>query len=189
MQIGENLFHFQKVKMATFSRSRDNSRSTQDRPGFDEKRSGNDRRTHRFPKLKYLIFAGRRAGVRRKEDWDGIFYFDRYSSNIFAAIVIILLLSVLDALLTLYLIENGSTELNPVMCYFLKYGPFIFMGAKYFLTCMGVVILLLFRNVLRKRSVTHARHLFSYIIGAFTTVIVWELCLIFFVVSKNLNNF
>jgi hypothetical protein len=168
--------------MAAIIPNDDNSGSTEEPPDFDEKRSGKDRRIHRFPRLKYLIFAGRRAGVRRKEDWDGAFYFDRYSSNIFAAIVLILLLSVLDALLTLYLIDRGSTELNPVMSYFLKYGPFVFMGAKYFLTSMGVVILLLFRNALRKRSVCHARNLFSYIISAFTTVIVWEICLIFFVV-------
>jgi hypothetical protein len=90
---------------------------------------------------------------------------------------------VLDALLTLYLIDQGSTELNPIMSYFLKYGPFVFMGAKYLLTCLGVIILLLFRNVLRKRSTTHAQHLFSYIICAFTSVIAWELYLIFFVVS------
>ena len=169
--------------MARFMSSRDNSGSTPDHSDFDEKRSGKDRRTHRFPKLRYLLFAGRRARVRREEDWEGTFYFDRYSSNIFGAIVLILLLSVLDALLTLYLIDRGSTELNPVMAYFLKYGPFVFMGAKYCLTSMGVIILLLFRNTLRKRSVTHARHIFSYIIGVFSTVIFWELCLIFFVVS------
>jgi hypothetical protein len=175
--------------MAKSIRSGDNCGSTPDRSGFDEKRSGKDRRAPRFPKLRYLLFAGRRARVRRAEDWHGTFYFDRYSSSIFAAIVLILLLSVLDALLTLYLIDHGSTELNPIMSYFLKYGPFVFMGAKYFLTCAGVVILLLFRNALRKRSVAHAQNIFSYIIGAFTTVIVWELCLIFFVVSKNFNNF
>jgi Domain of unknown function (DUF5658) len=169
--------------MARFFYSRDKSGSALDSSGVDEKRSGKDRRTHRFPKLKYLLFAGRRAHVRREEDWHSTFYFDRYSSNIFAAIVAILLLSVLDALLTLYLIDKGSTELNPVMSYFLNYGPFVFMGAKYFLTCVGVVILLLFRNSLRKRSMAHTRHLFSYIICAFTTVIIWELCLIFFIIS------
>jgi len=168
--------------MAKFIRSEDNLGSTPDRADSDERRSGKDRRTHRFPRLKYLLFAGRRAHVRREEDWHAAFYFDRYSSNIFSAIVLILLLSVLDALLTLYLIDNGSKELNPVMSYFLKYGPYVFMGAKYFLTCMGVVILLLFRNALRKRSVAHTRNIFSYIIGAFTTVVVWELCLIFFVI-------
>ena len=169
--------------MAKSDSSRDNSGSVSDRSGFDEKRSGKDRRTRRFPKLKDLLFAGRRSRARREEDLHGTFYFDRYSSRIFAAIVLILLLSVLDALLTLYLLNNGSTELNPVMSYFLQYGPFVFMGAKYFLTCMGVVILLLFRNTLRKRSEIHVRHIFSYIIGVFATVIVWELCLIFFVVS------
>jgi hypothetical protein len=152
-------------------------------PDYHEKRSGADRRVHRFPKLKYLLFAGRRARVRRQEDWQNTFYFDRYSSSLFAVIVAILLLSVLDALLTLHLIGKGSTELNPVMSYFLQHGPFVFMGAKYFLTCFGVIVLLLFRNAVLKRSLIHARHLFTYIIGAFSTVIVWQLYLIFFVVS------
>ena len=152
-------------------------------PDYYEKRSGADRRVHRLPKLKYLLFAGRRARVRRQEDWHNTFYFDRYSSSLFAAIVAILLLSVLDALLTLHLIEKGSTELNPVMSYFLQYGPFVFMGTKYFLTCFGVVVLLLFRNVLLKRSLTHARNLFTYIICVFSTVVVWQLYLIFFVMS------
>lgn len=148
-----------------------------------DKRSGQDRRTHKFPKLKYVLFSGRRAEVRRKEDLQHTFYFDRYSSHLFAAIVAILLLSVLDALLTLHLIGKGSTEMNPVMRFFLRFGPIAFMGAKYFLTCFGVVVLLLFRNVVRKGSIAHAQNLFSYIIAAFTTVIVWELYLIFFIAS------
>ena len=169
--------------MARLVDSRDNSGSASLSASCTEKRSGGDRRTPQFPKLKYLLFSGKRAKARRQEDLDRTFYFDRYSSHIFAAIVAILLLSVLDALLTLYLIENGSTELNPVMSYFLRYGPFVFMGAKYFFTCAGVVIMLLFRNALRKRSPTHSENLFTYTIAAFSAVIVWELYLIFFVVS------
>jgi hypothetical protein len=169
--------------MARLFDSENNSSAVSDSSEYAEKRSGQDRRTHQFPKWKYLLFSGKRAQARRKEDIHRTFYFDRYSSNLFAAIVAILILSVLDALLTLYLIDHGSTELNPVMAYFIEYGPFVFMGAKYFLTCTGVIILLLFRNVLRKRSVTHTQHLFSYIIIAFSTVIAWELYLILFVVS------
>ena len=169
--------------MARLSDSENNSGSVSNAPGYAEKRSGKDRRAHQFPKWRYLLFSGRRAKARRKEDIHRTFYFDRYSSNLFAAIVAILMLSVLDALLTLYLIDNGSTELNPVMSYFIEYGPFVFMGAKYFLTSAGVIILLLFRNVLQKRSITHTQHLFSYIILAFASVIAWELYLIFFVVS------
>ncbi|MGD9240200.1 MAG: DUF5658 family protein [Desulfobacterales bacterium] len=169
--------------MASLFDSENNSSAVSDSTEYTEKRSGKERRTHQFPQWRYLLFSGKRAKARRKEDRHRTFYFDRYSSNLFAAIVAILMLSVLDALLTLYLIDNGSTELNPVMSYFIEYGPFVFMGAKYFLTCTGVIILLLFRNVLRKRSITHTQHLFSYIIVAFTTVIAWELYLIFFIVS------
>ena len=169
--------------MARLFDSENNSSIVSDSSEYAEKRSGRDRRTHQFPKWRYLLFSGKRAKARRKEDIHRTFYFDRYSSNLFAAIVAILILSVLDALLTLYLIDHGSTELNPVMAYFIDYGPFVFMGAKYFLTCTGVIILLLFRNVLRKRSITHTQHLFSYIIVAFSSVIAWELYLIFFVVS------
>ena len=169
--------------MAGLFDSENNSSAVSDSSEYAEKRSGQDRRTHQFPKWKYLLFSGKRAQARRKEDIHRTFYFDRYSSNLFAAIVAILILSVLDALLTLYLIDHGSTELNPVMAYFIEYGPFVFMGAKYFLTCTGVIILLLFRNVLRKRTATHTRHLFSYIIVAFSTVIAWELYLILFIVS------
>lgn len=150
---------------------------------YTEKRSGKDRRTHQFPKLRYLLLSGKRAKARRQEDHHRTFYFDRYSSNIFAAIVVILLLSVLDALLTLHLVDNGSTELNPVMSYFMRHGPFVFMAAKYCFTCGGVVILLLFRNALRKRAPAHTENLFTYIIAAFGTVIAWELYLIFFVAS------
>ena len=171
------------MKMARLSDSKDNSSAVSNTPDHAEKRCGRDRRTHQFPKWRYLLFSGRRAKARRREDLHRTFYFDRYSSNLFAAIVAILMLSVLDALLTLYLIDNGSTELNPVMSYFIEYGPFVFMGAKYFLTCIGVIILLLFRNVLRKRSITHTQHIFSYIIVAFSTVIAWELYLIFFILT------
>lgn len=169
--------------MAGFSQSNDTPGCDSDSSGSVEKRCGTDRRTHQFPKIKYLLLAGRRARARRQADRHRTFYFDRYSSKLFAAIVAILFLSVLDALLTLHLIESGSTELNPVMSYFLQYGPFVFMVAKYFLTCTGVIILLLFRNAFLKRSTTHTQNLFSYIIAAFSTVIVWELFLIFFVVS------
>jgi hypothetical protein len=171
------------IKMARLFDSKDNSSSVSNCSDSAEKRCGRDRRTRQFPKWRYLLFSGRRAKARREEDLHRAFYFDRYSSNLFAAIVAILMLSVLDALLTLYLIDKGSTELNPVMSYFIEYGPFVFMGAKYLLTCIGVIILLLFRNVLRKRSITHTQHIFSYIIAAFSTVIAWELYLIFFIVT------
>jgi len=148
-----------------------------------DKRSGKDRRARKVPMFKYLILAGGRHKARRTADSQKYFYFDRYSSKLFAAIVFILFLSIFDALLTLYLIEKGSSEINPAMAYFLKFGPLTFMGAKYFLTSLGVVVLLIFKNVFISRAKIYTGTLFSYVILAFSTVIAWELYLIFFIVS------
>ena len=169
--MAENRENTSKVKAAVTSSN------------YAEKRSGNERRVRKLPMLKYLFLPGRRLKTRRHEDSSKFFFFDRYSSKLFAAIVFILFLSVLDALLTLYLIEHGFLEINPVMAYFLELGPFAFMGAKYFLTSMGVVILLIYKNVFISKPNFHAELLFSYVIIAFSTVILWELYLVLFMVA------
>jgi len=64
----------------------------------------------------------------------------------------IIFLSLLDALLTLYLIEEGSNELNPVMDYFLNKGPLIFTLAKYLLTSVAVVIFVILANSVCRAS-------------------------------------
>ena len=150
---------------------------------YSEKRSGNERRVRKLPMLKYIFLPGRRHKTRRHEDSSKFFFIDRYNSKLFAAIVLILLLSIFDALLTLYLIEDGFLEINPVMAFFLEFGPFAFMGAKYFLTTIGVVILLIYKNVFISKPNFHAETLFSYVIIAFSTVILWELYLVLFSVA------
>jgi len=163
--------------------NKDTLTSDSSQPAGQDKRSGRDRRRLKMPALKYLVLPGRRRKVRRREDRQKYFFFDRYSSKLFAAIVIILFLSIFDALLTLYLIEKGSSEMNPVMGFFLTFGPLTFMGAKYFLTSLGIVILLIFKNVFISSAKMYTSTLFSYIIFVFSSVVAWELYLIFFVVS------
>jgi hypothetical protein len=142
-------------------------------------RCGADRRIDNRARLKYLLFNGRRERIRREEDRGKVFFFDRYPPKLFAAITAILMLSILDALLTLILIHKGSSELNPVMAYFLEHGLLPFIIAKYLLTSMGVFILLIFKNIFLTPAKIHTRSLFSAVIVAFAAVIAWELFLIF----------
>jgi len=144
-----------------------------------DKRSGTDRRSHDVPEIKSLFIYGRRKKFRRQDDKYKISYFDQYSSAIFVAIVLILLLSIIDALLTLFLIDHGASEINPIMAYFLKFGPFTFMSVKYFLTCYSVIILLIFNNIFLRKIKIYTRSLFSYAVGVFMIVIGWELFLTF----------
>lgn len=141
------------------------------------RRSGKDRRSHDAPEIKTLFIYSRRKKIRRKEDKHHIVYFDQYGSGIFVAIVSILFLSIIDALLTLFLIDCGASEINPIMAYFLNFGPFTFISVKYFLTCYSVVVLLIFNNVFLRKIKIYTRSLFSYAVGVFVIVIGWELFL------------
>ena len=85
-------------------------------------------------KTLFVYVYGQRKTIRRQDDRYKIYYLDRYSSTLFACIVSILLLSVIDALLTLYLIDHGAVELNPLMAYYLNSDPLVFMSIKYLLT-------------------------------------------------------
>ena len=144
-----------------------------------QSRCGADRRTDNKTRLKYLLRNGRRQGIRREEDRDRVFFFDRYTPKLFAAIAAILMLSIFDALLTLILISKGSSELNPVMAYFLSHGLLTFIVVKYLLTSLGVAILLIFKNVIFSKAKIRTRSLFSAVIIAFAAVVAWELFLIF----------
>ena len=145
-------------------------------------RRAKDRRSNQKARLKYLLFNGRRERIRREEDSRKVFFFDRYHPKLFAAITAILMLSIFDALFTLILINNGSTELNPVMAYFLQHGLLPFIVAKYILTSIGVVILLIFKNVILTKAKIYTHSLFSAVIIVFSAVIAWELFLIIAVI-------
>ena len=147
-----------------------------------EKRSGVDRRAKSGLTLKSFFFYGKREKVRRHEDKTRIFWADRYSTSIFAAIVVILFFSVIDGLLTLILIAHGAKEINPLMAYLLDIEPKLFMTVKYLLTCMSLFVFLIFRNVLLRRIKIYSTTLFSIFLCIFVTVVMWELFLLYHVV-------
>ncbi len=125
-----------------------------------ERRRGTDRRNTKKAQFKYFLVNGRREQARREEDRARAYFFDRYNQRIFAAITAILMLSIFDAFLTLVLIEKGSSELNPVMAYFLEHGPLPFIIAKYILTSFGVIALLFCKNVF----LSPCQHVYPFLI-------------------------
>ena len=147
-----------------------------------DRRSGKDRRAKRGLTLKSLFTYGKREDIRREEDKCRIFFVDRYSSTIFAAIVLTLFLTIVDALLTLVLTGYGAREVNPVMAYFLDIEPKIFITVKYLLTCISLLICLIFRNVFLRCVRIYSSTLFSVFICVFVTIVAWELFLIYRVV-------
>ena len=135
-----------------------------------------------LPGLWYLFF-GRRKEVRRNDDNRESYFLDHFSLRIFIVIIAIILLSLTDALLTLYLIRHGAAEVNPIMEHFLRYGPLPFLAAKYLLTTASIVLLLIYKNVHIFGTRIRAKYLFIVIFLIFASVVLWELFLIFFVLK------
>jgi hypothetical protein len=142
-----------------------------------ERRSGQDRRQRQFSKR--LFFKGVRKSTRRAEDRNRIAVFDRYQSNLAIGIIVVLSLSILDAILTLTLISQGARELNPVMRYYLSHGPEIFISVKYGLTALPMLIILFADEALANRYRIGAGVLFHVFGAFFIGVVFWEVFLLF----------
>jgi len=73
-------------------------------------------------------------------------YADLYGPDELLILLLILILSVVDAFLTLELVDSGMTEMNSVMDYYLRLGPLPFVLVKYLLTAVSLVLLLTHKN-------------------------------------------
>ena len=142
-----------------------------------DRRSGKDRR-RQMTSLGRMMFSGQRQHVRRMADRHRLVWVDKYSPTLFISILIVVLMSMVDAFLTLFLIDNGAKEVNPVMAYCLSLGPSAFILLKYAITCISVLILVVLSNVFIRRIKIYTRTIFNYVIGVFSCVILWELFLI-----------
>jgi hypothetical protein len=150
---------------------------------FDtDRRSGTDRREQTGINLRSIMGNGKRRLVRRLEDRNKVFLVDHYSPKLFAAIIAIIFFSVIDALLTLYLMNHGAHEVNPVMAYYINVGPYTFFTLKFALTIIGAIALLIFRNIIPQLFKVHTYSLLYFVVSAFIMTVAWELYLVFNVI-------
>ena len=81
---------------------------------FLDQRVIQDRRTHPTSFISTLRFGGRRKSFRRKEEGRNL-YVDLPSFRSIVLTFIIFILFTLDACFTFVHLENGASELNPLM--------------------------------------------------------------------------
>ena len=90
--------------------------------GDKDRRSASDRRRNGIPSFKSFFIYRRRSELRRASDRRRLILLDCYHASLLFPIILVLVLSVVDALLTLFLMSNGAVELNPVMAFFIELG-------------------------------------------------------------------
>jgi len=147
--------------------------------GQVERRSGKDRRQKGF---KGIFYYRRRRFVRRASDRRKIVLLDKYNGSVLGLMGVVLLLSLIDAWFTLILIDRGAVELNPVMDFYLKLGPAIFVWVKYMLTAVSVSLIVVFNYAFIPSFKIVVGDLLKLFVGGFAAVISWEVFLLVHVV-------
>jgi hypothetical protein len=143
-----------------------------------KRRIGDDRRQEKTPLFSKYSLKGRRIALRREDDRLRLFVPDRHSSKTFAIILVIVMLSMLDAILTLELISRGASEINPIMAYYLNFGPLTFFWTKYLLTFASILLILFHQEAYLFRSKVQAKVLYFFLMIPFILVVYWELHLL-----------
>jgi hypothetical protein len=140
-----------------------------------ERRTLSDRRKLPTPVFsRYTFYGGRRKKIRREEDKKRYRYVDVYSPWLLLILLSIILISCIDAYLTLLMIENKIVlEGNPVMAYYLDFGAITFFLVKYSFTALSVIILCILKNSFVSRVGLFAA-MFIYFI-----VILYELHIVY----------
>ena len=111
-----------------------------------ENREAKDRRKQ--PTSPWAAFrrGGRRLRNRRDEEHRLPYFVDRFPARVFVLIVLLLIATLADGMITIYLLDAGSEEINPLMEFLLREGVWAFLLGKYLLTVVGLPFLLIFKN-------------------------------------------
>lgn len=141
-----------------------------------ERRRGPDRRRHTWRTLTYcgLHGRGRRHQVRRH---DSNYYLDRYDQSLVFTGLLVLLLSCVDAMLTLTLLDKGAYEANHLMAHLLSISDKTFVVTKIVITAAGVLFLLMHAHF-RILRVTNGKRVLQLLAGVYGLLIAWELLLL-----------
>lgn len=145
-------------------------------PAEEERRRGPDRRI-RDPLLAdwRYAFRGRRRGPRRDGE-DG--HSDVYDPRLLLTTAAVLVLSTLDAAMTLTLLDTGMIrEANPFMRVLIEHDVQVFINLKTALTGAGLLLLVVASHA-RVFGRIRVRAVLNVVLGMYMALIAYELFLL-----------
>jgi hypothetical protein len=126
-----------------------------------------------------LRSAGGRQQHRRASEHRQPYFVDRFSAITLALIVLLLAFSTLDAVLTLFLLDEGFHEINPVMAHLLNKGLLWFLLGKYVLTAAGLPLLVIFKNYYLFGTRFRVSYLIPVFVAAYMVLLSYQFWLLF----------
>jgi Domain of unknown function (DUF5658) len=150
------------------------NRVNRTQPHATERREHVDRRHRLWWSVVYGNFNPRRRGPPRRLDQSRYHSVDWHSPHLLAVAISILLLSVVDAFLTLILLQGGADEVNPIMALFVYRSVAVFAALKMALTSLGVVFMVFLARYRFMRRLPVGWVLYGVLI-AYTSLIGYEI--------------
>jgi hypothetical protein len=135
-----------------------------------------ERRRRTVHSLLGALFTLRRRRSRRKDDQLNS-YIDWYEPWPLVASVLIILMSCLDAFLTLILLNHGATELNVLMDWLIRKDIRTFATAKIAVTAVALFVLVMHLNF-NVYKVLPVRYLLYALMPLYAMLIAHELSLL-----------
>jgi len=141
-----------------------------------ERRGQKDRRRHSWRTITYCGLHGR--GRRKRARREGYnYYLDWYQPGLVFTGVGVLLLSCLDALLTLTLLNHGAYEANQFMAHLLQIGTGTFVTTKVAITSVGILFLLMHAHF-RILKIVSGKQMLRLLLSAYGLLVGYELVLL-----------
>jgi hypothetical protein len=128
-------------------------------------------------------FAGKESPLDLMDDCEmselSLTFF--YGPRVFASVLCIISLTIVDAYLTLDLTSRGAEELNPIMAYYLERSELTFFTVKYLLTCAAIMMILSIKEIYIFGGKIRGEALFAFFIFALASVVQWQLILLHYI--------
>ncbi|MFZ0429819.1 MAG: DUF5658 family protein [Acidobacteriota bacterium] len=136
-----------------------------------------DRRKRPTPPISRYLFWG-----RRRKPAPGVgdnYYVDRPARWAWQSALLLIALSVTDAILSLQLFSDGRFhELNPLLHIGLQKGSGVFLGLKLTLTFTAVLVLLLHANFVIARRRVRVAWVIWTLIATYGLIVTYEIALL-----------
>jgi hypothetical protein len=141
-----------------------------------EQRTMYDRRRHTWRTITYCGFEGRgRRYYARRNDYDC--YLDWYDPKLVFTGIAILVMSCLDAVFSLMLIDRGANEANYFMARLMETSDELFIAVKLAVTALGIIFLLMHAHF-RIWRIISGEHLLQAVTALYGLLIGYELILL-----------
>jgi len=146
--------------------------SNKSTPSTPEQRQSDRRNTSHQTLLGSIFTCRRRHSRRYRDEIDN--YIDWYGPWPLVASMLIICMCLLDASLTLILLNNGAVEANVFMDWLIQKDVFTFTAAKMGITSLALIVLVMHHNF-RVYKIFAVRYLMYALVPLYSLLIAHEI--------------